>query len=101
MPVHTHPHLRLYVLLCRAVGNERRLSILLFLLIHPYTGSELAQKLGISKAALSKHVHVLLRAGLVRSQRHAGSVLFTLAPNIGEMLQELVNLFPKRLTKGG
>ena len=68
MPVHTHPALRRYVLLARAIGNERRLAILL-LLVHPYTGRELAEQLGISKAALCKHVLVLLRAGLIRSQR--------------------------------
>ncbi len=80
------------MLVLRALGNERRLYILSLLAVRAYTGIELAAKLGIHKGAVSKHLHILLRAGLIVSRRKGGAVFFRLAPNFGKIIASVVDV---------
>lgn len=63
MPIHSYPQYRSSVLVLRALGNERRIRILLLLLRYgTLTVTDIAHFLGISTMAASKHLHVLLRS---------------------------------------
>lgn len=98
MPVHTYPQYRLYVLVLRALGNERRIRILLlFFRYSILTGMEIADFLGISTMAASKHLHVLLRVGLVVSKRNGGSVEFRLAKDFIGKIKDVLSLFGNKV----
>lgn len=74
--VHTHPQFTQQALLHRGFANERRLFILQMLLQRPRTGQDLVQVLKIRPAAVSKHLRVLMTAGLVYGIREKKSVNF-------------------------
>ena len=74
--VHTHPKLRTRALLHRGLANERRLFILTLLLEHPRTGIELVRYLHIRPACVSRHLRMLITAGLVYGQRKGEAVKF-------------------------
>lgn len=94
MPVHTYPQYRPCVLVMRALGNERRIHILLLLLRYrSLTGTDIAHFLGISTMAASKHLHVLLRVGLVASRRNGGSVEFRIAKDFMQKIRGILTLF--------
>lgn len=77
--VHTHPKLQSYALIHRALSNERRLMILRILWLEgPKTNKELARRLGIRGSSVSRHVHILLKAGLVEGKRKKNEVEFRL-----------------------
>lgn len=59
----------LFVENLRALADETRFKILNLLLTHDLCVSALAQRLGISKAAISQHLQVLRKAGLVRGEK--------------------------------
>ena len=96
--MHTDPHLKKPALIYRTLGNERRLRILELLTEEKYSGEELAEKLMISPPAVSKHLHVLIRAGLIRGKRIGVSVKFELEKNIDiKAIRDVNNLLTKRL----
>jgi DNA-binding transcriptional ArsR family regulator len=53
----------------RALADPRRRSILLHLAEHELSAGEVAARFDISRPAVSKHLGVLKRAGLVRERR--------------------------------
>ena len=63
----------------RALANERRLMILCQLSEGEKTVSELQELLGLSQSALSQHLAVLRRERIVRAQKQAQSVSYSLA----------------------
>lgn len=76
--MHTHPFLRTIALFYRALSNERRLYILIRLAANgPMTNDELRKELKIHHAAVSRHLHILLRAGLIQSKRKGREVYFS------------------------
>lgn len=92
MPIHTHPQYREPVLILRAVGNERRYAIIVLLLqCGTLTGADIAEKLQVHFTVASKHLHRLLRAGIVVSKRNGGSVEFRLAPDFRKKLQKALD----------
>lgn len=64
----------------RALGEDTRLRVLRLIAERPRSTQELAPLLGISEAALSKHLRVLAAAGLVQGRREGYYVLYRLLP---------------------
>lgn len=79
--MHTHQHLQPFALFHKALGNERRVYILFLLWQYgPMTGVQLMERLGIHPAAVSRHLHILLKAGIIRGQRRKMAVYFSIDP---------------------
>lgn len=72
--MHTNRELRRPARQFRALGNERRLCILLLLRNRPWSVRELANVLKIHEASVTKHLQRLFYAGLVEGRRHGKSV---------------------------
>jgi DNA-binding transcriptional ArsR family regulator len=64
-----------------ALGDETRLSIVARLCAgEPRSISQLTEGQGVTRQAVTKHLHVLEGAGLVRRVRHGREVLYELEP---------------------
>jgi DNA-binding transcriptional ArsR family regulator len=63
-----------------AVADPTRLMLLRLVALRPRSTRELAQLLELSEAAVSKHMHRLADADLVRGQRNGYYVLYRLVP---------------------
>ncbi len=59
------------VLLLRAMADENRFRIMKLLLTHDLCVGALASRVGITKAAVSQHLQILRRAGLVRGEKRS------------------------------
>ncbi|NLC12189.1 MAG: winged helix-turn-helix transcriptional regulator [Firmicutes bacterium] len=57
------------VQILKALSDETRYQILNLLLTHDYCVGALSDNLGISKAAVSQHLGVLKKAGLVKGEK--------------------------------
>jgi DNA-binding transcriptional ArsR family regulator len=64
----------------RALADDTRLRALRLLAERPRSTQELAPLVGVSEAALSKHLRVLADAGLLERRREGYYVLYRLAP---------------------
>jgi len=64
--------------LLKAMANEWRLMILCQLAEKERTVGELQRALGLSQSALSQHLAILRREKIVRSKKHAQSVIYSL-----------------------
>jgi DNA-binding transcriptional ArsR family regulator len=67
----------------QALADPTRLQVVELLSVQPRRASELADALGVSRPSLSKHLRVLLRAGVVADSRPADDArarLFRLRP---------------------
>lgn len=65
--------------LLKAMGNERRLMILLYLLQGEKSVSELQGLIGISQSALSQHLARLRADSLVSTRRDAQSIYYSVS----------------------
>ena len=63
----------------KSIANERRLLILCHLAEGEKTVSELERVIGVSQSALSQHLAILRREGLVNTRRLAQSIFYSLA----------------------
>jgi DNA-binding transcriptional ArsR family regulator len=64
-----------------ALGDESRLQIVRKLCrVGPLSITKLAESAGISRQAVTKHLHALHRAGLVRSERRSRERIWQLEP---------------------
>lgn len=68
----------LHAELCSALADSNRLLILYALSEQKMNVSVLAEKVGISQPAASRHLKVLRERGLVRAQRQGASVEYEL-----------------------
>jgi DNA-binding transcriptional ArsR family regulator len=66
--------------LLRSVGDGPRLRALRLIAERPRTTQELAPLVGISEAGLSKHLHALADARVIRTERDGYYVLYSLVP---------------------
>ncbi|HEY5990210.1 MAG TPA: metalloregulator ArsR/SmtB family transcription factor, partial [Streptosporangiaceae bacterium] len=64
----------------RALGDDTRLRTLRLIAEHPRSTQELAQLVGVSESALSKHLRIMTDAGILTSRRHGYYVLYEIAP---------------------
>lgn len=58
-----------FVLILKALADENRFRIINLLLTHDFCVGALASRLDISKAAVSQHLQVLRKAGLVKGEK--------------------------------
>gem|GEM_PF-4162634 len=95
--MYTHPHLRHPALVYRALGNERRLYLMEILRLRKRTGTEITRELKIFPSAVSRHIQLLVRSGLITGLRIGKEVEFSISNNVDvEKLVELQHLFTKR-----
>jgi DNA-binding transcriptional ArsR family regulator len=85
------PHAAEAADLLRALANEQRLMILCNLVTGPLTVGELNARVPLSQSALSQHLAVLRQSGIVRTERQAQSVHYSLPPGLVTRLLELLH----------
>ncbi len=72
--------------LLKAVANENRLRILCLLDSDELSVSELNTRLSLSQSALSQHLAILRRVGLVTTRRASQTIYYSLQGNEAEKL---------------
>ena len=70
---------RLHAEICSALADPRRILMLYALAEQPLNVSEVAQAIGISQPAASRHLNILRERGMVSAQRSGQSVVYKLA----------------------
>jgi DNA-binding transcriptional ArsR family regulator len=82
MPVITqslsHEITQLHADICSALADPNRILLLYALSERPYTVNDLADSIGISQPAASRHLKTLKERGLVRANRQGTSVEYSL-----------------------
>jgi DNA-binding transcriptional ArsR family regulator len=76
--------------LLKALGDETRLKILRELARKPDSTQKLAIKLSLTEAGISKHLKVMLQAGLVTKKRQGNYILY-------ELHQDAIDFIPYRI----
>jgi ArsR family transcriptional regulator len=80
--------------LLKALGNERRLLILCALGGGELSVGELAPRVGLSQSALSQHLALLRRSGLVATRRQSQTVFYRLgSPAAQAIIETLSGLY--------
>jgi DNA-binding transcriptional ArsR family regulator len=69
-----------------ALADPTRRAILDLLRLRELSAGQVAERFPVSRPAVSRHLRVLRRAGLVRQRRDAQSLIYRLAP---EALEEV------------
>ncbi|UFJ40695.1 metalloregulator ArsR/SmtB family transcription factor [Brevibacillus humidisoli] len=64
----------------KAVADVNRIRILSLLANKPMSGSELAERLGITPATITHHTQKLKKAGLIKEKRDKNTITFFLLP---------------------
>jgi DNA-binding transcriptional ArsR family regulator len=78
----------------KALSNENRLMILCHLLDEELSVTALNEKLPLSQSALSQHLAVLRKDGLVSTRRVSQTIFYSLGDSrVKELLQTLHRLF--------
>lgn len=57
------------IMVLKALADETRFEIISILLIHDFCVGALAKRLNISEAAVSQHLQILRKSGLVRGEK--------------------------------
>ena len=70
---------QLHADLCSALADSRRILLLYAISEHPRNVSDLADEIGISQPAASRHLKILREQGLVDSVRMGANVNYSLA----------------------
>lgn len=70
---------RLHANVCSGLADPRRILILYALSERPFAVSELAEELGITQPATSRHLMILRERGMVAAQREGQAVIYRLA----------------------
>jgi ArsR family transcriptional regulator len=75
----------------KALADETRFRIINILLTHDLCVGALADRLGISKAAVSQHLQILRKAGLVRGEKQGYWTHYSVErSSIHQMAEELI-----------
>ncbi|MBU2710753.1 ArsR/SmtB family transcription factor [Zooshikella harenae] len=91
-PDHMRENARTAVNFLKAISNENRLMILCYLGEREFSVSQLNDCLDLSQSALSQHLAVLRKDGLVTTRKEAQTVYYSLA---SEEAKELISLLHK------
>lgn len=76
----------------RLLGEPTRLKILFFCLNEAKPVGEIAEKLDVSQTLVSHHLRLLRGARLVKSERQAKQVFYTLSDShVRDMLSDMAN----------
>jgi DNA-binding transcriptional ArsR family regulator len=76
-----------------ALSNPVRREILSSLLERPRTVTELAEGFALGRPAVSEHLQVLVRAGLVTDERRGRNRIYHLRPEPLQQVEEWLNPF--------
>jgi DNA-binding transcriptional ArsR family regulator len=88
---------RTYAPVFSALGDESRLSLVTKLCAgEPRSISQLTRGSRLTRQAITKHLHVLEEAGIVRSVRAGRENLFEFEPGAIEEIKEYLNLVSKQ-----
>ncbi|WCN11401.1 metalloregulator ArsR/SmtB family transcription factor [Marinomonas mediterranea] len=80
----------------KALGNERRLIILCNLVDQELSVSGLNKRLPLSQSALSQHLAVLRKDGLVTTRRDSQTIYYSIGDErVKQLMQTLYALFCK------
>lgn len=83
----------------KAMGNEKRLSILYLLLDNELKVGELERLVGLSQSALSQHLAILRAENIVKTRRSAQTIYYSLHNNkvisILRLMDSMFNQHPK------
>src|SRR3974377_1505265 len=80
----------------KALANEQRLMILCHLLKGPLSVGQLNERVPLSQSALSQHLAVLRESGIVRTEREAQSVRYSLPAGV---VRRLLGVLPAEFCK--
>lgn len=84
----------------KALGDEKRLKIVSLLYEHGFCVSALARILGISDAAVSQHLRILRKAGLLKGEKRGGYTYYEvnqeLLESLGAGIAAFLDKMPKR-----
>jgi DNA-binding transcriptional ArsR family regulator len=90
---HSRPHaLKTHAAVFAALGDETRLAVLARLADGtPQSISRLTEGTGLSRQAVTKHLRVLEKAGMLRHSRNGRESLFALAPQPIEEVRDYLD----------
>ncbi len=85
-----------WIKVIKALADETRLKLIQLLLTHDLCVGALAHRLGVSEAAVSQHLQVLRKAGLIKGEKRGywthysveASVLKTFADELNAFLEQ-------------
>jgi len=77
--------------LLKALANDNRLMILCVLAEHEASVSQLNERIVLSQSALSQHLALLRRDGLVRTRRSSQTIFYSLEPGPAMQLIALLH----------
>lgn len=84
----------------RVIGETTRIRLLDRLRGGEATVNELTEALGASQQNVSKHLHVLLEAGIVGRRKHANSVYYSIAdPSVFSLCEEVCGSVQRQLAE--
>ncbi len=92
---------QLHSQICSALADPRRILILYTLAERAHHVTELAEKIGISQPATSRHLKILRQHHLVQARREGTNVQYRLAdPALIQALDMLRDVLHNRLSRG-
>lgn len=77
----------------KALADETRLKLMQLLLTHDLCVGALAQRLGISEAAVSQHLQVLKKAGLITGEKRGYWTHYSLEGSVLKQLADELQAF--------
>jgi ArsR family transcriptional regulator, arsenate/arsenite/antimonite-responsive transcriptional repressor len=87
-----------FVQTLKTLSDETRFELVKLLLTHDFCVGALARRLRISEPAVSQHLKLLRKAGLVRGEKRGYWTHYTVEKNklneLAELLKELTSLLP-------
>ncbi len=82
----------------KALSNEKRLAILFHILNEKHAVGSINEKVPLSQSALSQHLAVLRKSGIVKTERDSQSIYYSIADErTTEFIKSLHNLFSQPL----
>lgn len=81
------------MVILRAMGNVRRLQILYALWKQEKSVGELEEIVGLSQSALSQHLAVLRRSGVVKTRRQAQTIYYSIKNPITNNVLSILDKF--------
>ncbi len=98
-PTLTEEITNLHANICSALADPRRILIIYALAKEPHTVNDLAEAVGATQPATSRHLKTLRDCGLVRTVRMGASVEYSLSdPRLVEALDLLRSVLRDQLT---
>jgi ArsR family transcriptional regulator len=86
----------------KALSDETRFRLLDLLLVEALCGRALAQRLGISEAAVSQHIKILKDAGLVEGEKRGYWIHYSVQRKVvAQIIRELERLVSRSAVSSG